>query len=368
LNILQIHHNDCTGGSAIQAYLISKGLAEKGHQVTFLTRRSDRWEEIKREGDFDVEFAEIKGSLDLKTVSVIRRIVREKGIDIIHVHKGRGLSLALIASLFLKVGGVVVHRTVNFPLDPLNSIKYRLKRLDRVIAVSNAIKGTLIESGHLPHNKISVVHRGVNLDKFHPDGEHNLNIRSELKIPPNSRIVGSVANMYRYKGHDDLIEAADIIIKSHPDTTFLFVGSFGDREYYESLKKRISELGLEKSIIFTGFRQDVPDLINIFDVGVLASTSEGFPGVILQKMAMGKPVVATNIGGIPEIIDDGLNGFLVPPNEPKSLADKIAYLLDNKDKAKEMGAMGRKKVVEEFADFKQIEHIEKVYQDILGLV
>lgn len=367
MNILQIHHNDCTGGSAIQAYLISKGLAEKGHQVTFLTRPSDRWEEIKRSGDFDVEFAEIKGSLDLKTVSHIRRIVREKGIDIIHVHKGRGLSLALIASLFLKVGGVVIHRTVNFPLDPLNSIKYRLKRLDRVIAVSNAIKGTLIESGHLSSDKILVVHRGVNLEKFNPGGGHNLNIRSELNIPPNSRIVGSVANVYSYKGYDNLIEAAAILLKIHPETIFLFVGAIGDRGYYETLKNRISDLGLEKGIIFTGFRQDVPDLINIFDVGVLASTSEGFPGAILQKMAMGKPVVSTNIGGIPEIIDDGLNGFLVPPNEPQLLADKITYLLDNGDRAKEMGVMGRKKVVEQFADFKQIENIEKVYKDILGI-
>jgi len=91
-------------------------------------------------------------------------------------------------------------------------------------------------------------------------------------------------------------------------------------------------------------------------------------GLLQAPASVLAPVVATNIGGIPEIVDDGINGFLLPPNEPQLLADKIIYLLDNKDKAAEMGARGRRKVVEEFADFKQIEHIEKVYKDILGLV
>jgi glycosyltransferase involved in cell wall biosynthesis len=129
----------------------------------------------------------------------------------------------------------------------------------------------------------------------------------------------------------------------------------------------VCELGINNRVIFTGFRQDMPEMYSIMDIFVLSSVYEGCSRVILETMASGKPIVATNSGGTPEIVKDGVNGFLIEPENPKELADKIAFLINNITTAKKMGETGRKTIEENFSIEKNVHQIEKIYLELIQI-
>lgn len=366
LSVLHINHKNCVGGSALQMLRLARHQRRRGLRVTILTRPSTEWEKERCRGEVKIVYANLSGSFDLASVTRIARLVRKEGIDIIHAHKGADLALGLLASVRVPVGGVVVHRTVAFPLDRLNSWKYRLRRVDRIIAVSRAVKEELVQSGRIDPARVVVVHRGLELDRFEPAVPPAEGLAAEFGIPEGERVVGMIANVLRHKGHEVLLGAAARVVRRIPRTVFLLVGELTDADLMGRLRRRVKDLSLESRVRFTGFRNDISDIAKLFDVGVLASTSEGFPNVLLEQMAVARPVVATRVGGAPEIVADGETGILVPPGDPQALGDAIAQLLEHPELGREMGMRARRRVELEFSMEKQVRRIEDVYQEVLA--
>ena len=240
---------------------------------------------------------------------------------------------------------------------------------DRVVVNADAIRNWLISDGY-PAAKIHVIRNGARIPVFDKKAIR-MRVRSELGIPDAGKVVMMVARLNPKKGVEDLIEAAALVLKDFPDTWFVIVGevvleSTGqEKAYANRLVARARELGLGEHIVFTGLRRDIPRLLPAADLSVLPSFSEGLPNAVIEAMASGLPVVATNVGGIPEIIRQGRTGLLVTPGDIRALAESINTVLQNPFLARRLGEAARARIQDGFSFEKMFRETTKLYQTVL---
>ena len=176
-------------------------------------------------------------------------------------------------------------------------------------------------------------------------------------------VIAKVAVLRSWKRHDVFLLAARRVLEREPEARFLIVGDGPQRE---NLERKVKELGLERAVIMTGHRTDVPAILSITDVSCLVSDSaEGVPQTVTQSLAMGKAVIGTNVGGIPELIVDEVTGYLIPPEDPDILADRILSLLNDPAKAQAMGRAGRRLIEERYTCEIMVERLERLYREVL---
>jgi glycosyltransferase involved in cell wall biosynthesis len=234
---------------------------------------------------------------------------------------------------------------------------------DKIICCSKAVENFVKDFENIKDGKTTVIYNGVDEDRF-SRLKDSKSIRTELGIDEGSPVVGSVSSLTPHKGHEHLIQAASLVLDKHPSTRFLIVG---DGLLRKRLEDQAKDLNIHSTVIFTGERKDIPEILSLMDVFVLPSFSrEGLGLAIIEAMAAKKPVVATEIGGIPEAVNKGKTGFLVPPGDPAALATAIVELLQNPKKAKEMGEKGRARVMERFTKTKMLSEIQEVYQSLVS--
>ena len=229
--------------------------------------------------------------------------------------------------------------------------------VDQYIAVSHAVALQLQQTFHVPSQKIRVIHNGIPFARF--DCPPDLTLRAELSQGTTRPIVLTVARLDRQKGHTYLFEA----IRQVREATFVLAGSGPEKD---ALVAQACELGIQDHVKFLGDRKDIPQLLASCDLFVLPSIYEGLPLSILEAMAAGKAVVATAVGGIPEIVKDGETGVLVPSGDPVALARAIQSLLSNPIQVRKIGAAGRALVKQEFSSDGMVERINQVYEELLA--
>ncbi|NLZ52854.1 MAG: glycosyltransferase family 4 protein [Thermoanaerobacteraceae bacterium] len=324
----------CPGGGELERQLRSKGI------------------EV-----FTLEGGE--SSTNLGHIKKLRQIISREKIDIVHTHA------SLAGRIAGKLSGCKVVMTrhglgssENGPVKRL--ITRSISRLftDRIIAISRAVKIGLIDSG-VPADMITTIYNGIDLSKF---ADVKGTLRKELNLSPDIPVVGIVARLVPEKGYEYAINAFYHVLKVFPSARLVIIGE-GPLE--ESLKKMCTRLDIKDQVVFMGYRRDVESLEADFDIFVLPSVSEGLGLALLEAMALGKPAVATETGGIPEIIKHKVNGFLVPPGNDKYLAEGIIEALSDKNYAKMLGIAAQKTVFEKFSSNTMIENTEKVYMEIL---
>lgn len=232
------------------------------------------------------------------------------------------------------------------------------KFTDYVLVNSEAVRRDVLRREKIDPKKIHLIYNGVDLAKFQKQVDVP-KIRQQLNIPDGSLVIGVVANLIHYKGHKELIESARLIKPKFPRAKFVFVGRDGGIK--QALERMIKDYVLEDMIIFTGDRNDVPELIQAFDILALASYEEGFSNVILEAMASSKPVVATDVGGNPEAVVNGETGIIIPPRSSKLLADAIIQLLADPQLRQSMGIKGRQRVQQLFSIDRFINEMQKFY-------
>jgi glycosyltransferase involved in cell wall biosynthesis len=296
---------------------------------------------------------------------LIAHALKQVKADIVHFAEEKA---AYHCSLAARLAGVrlVCHLRVSNPKLSLRQ-HLCLRPVHSFIFVSQEARQTFAIG--LPETKTRVIYDAVEV----PDAdttEHNLSVRREFGIPIESPIVGMVARVSPQKDYGTLADAAAIILKKHPDTRFFIVGDNSlvdlNRQHYEEVSKNLSVLGIRENFLFTGHREDVPRLISAMDICVLSTHKEGFPLSILEMMAMRKPVVATSVGGIPEIVRPGVNGYLHQHGNSKELADAIVTLIEDPDKIKKMGLAACEEVKKNYARDTYIENISRAYSDVMN--
>jgi glycosyltransferase involved in cell wall biosynthesis len=187
-------------------------------------------------------------------------------------------------------------------------------------------------------------------------------VRDEFGIDASATLIGTVANFRPQKGHFTLLEVADLVLRRIPSVRFLFVGR-GPLE--DAVKKRASQMGLEDAVVFAGFRSDVPRVLAALDVFALSSGWEGLSIALLEAMARGLPAVATRAGGVPEVIEDGRSGLLVPLNDPRAMAEEIVRVIENRSLAEKLGAEARLRA-RRFDIIDAVRREEAVYAELLA--
>jgi len=229
---------------------------------------------------------------------------------------------------------------------------------DAAVANSEAVRADALRREWIDPGRIRVIYNGVRI----PAPSPSLGWRELIGEHIEGPVVCLVANFFPYKGHMEFISAASIVREKSAGATFLLVG---DGKLRPEIERKIAELGMTKYFILPGTRIDARDIISLSDVVVLSSHEEGFPNVVLEAMAAGRPVVATRVGGVPEIVEDGKTGLLVPPRDPEKLAEGIMRLLVNRREAEEMGKRGLERVRERFSMEKMVRSYEELYVGLL---
>lgn len=235
---------------------------------------------------------------------------------------------------------------------------------NRVAVSSKAIEEYYF-GNNIPSRGVSLLYPPIDTNKFHPDFYFE-EYRKYFGLKESERVVGIVGNINPDKGYEYFFSAVKLIKDSFPNVKFIAVGLTPktQKRYWERLQALIVDLTIEEDLILTGARTDIAEIVNTMDIFVLSSVTEGAGTVLLEAMACGKPVVATNVGGVPEIIIDGETGILVPPKDSKAIAGAVLYLLNHPEEAKEMGLKGRKRVIEHFEVEKCVERYREMFQSI----
>ena len=232
--------------------------------------------------------------------------------------------------------------------------------VDHYVAVSESVQRHIIDKSRISNEKISVIYNGVNIKS--QDNAYEQNAKTPFKIENEDRILMTVGRLHKQKGHCYLIQAVSKVRKEFPKVKLLITG---DGEEENNLKKLVKSLDLTNEVIFAGLRSDIEGILPMAELFILPSLWEGLPNALLEAMAAGKPVVATKVGGIPEIVVHGETGILIPPRDPNALAIAIVDLLQDGLKAKDMGEAGRMRAGKRFSIYKMIEKTENLYQELL---
>jgi glycosyltransferase involved in cell wall biosynthesis len=309
-----------------------------------------------------------KHGFDIKPVFQLRRIMQEQKIDIVQTTLFWADVVGSIAARLAKVPVVLSWETVTHEGDTYHDKWQRkagynlaMKFTDGVVAVSHEVKNSLIKRRGLPPEMIHVIHYGVDLEKFSSNGEYS-NKKQELGLPDDDVVIGIVARLEPMKGHKIFVDAFCQLKDKYPGVSVVFVG---DGSCRLELEKMAKEAGLEKRIHFLGIRKNVNEILDAIDFFVLPAISgEGLPNVVLEAMACSKPVIATRVGGSPEMIEDGHSGFIVPPENVAALAGMMEKMLCERDKIAWLGSNARRRVEKDFSLQKQINEFEALYKEM----
>jgi glycosyltransferase involved in cell wall biosynthesis len=303
------------------------------------------------------------------------RHLRREGIQIVHSYNFYSNVFAVPAARF--AGTPVVIATIRDLGIYLTPMRKRAQRLactlaDCVIVNADAIKRQLISEGYSA-DRVTVIHNGVELKRFQHVSPHR-QLHEQYGLPRHAPLIGVVGRLNRAKGLEDFLHAARRVATAMPAARFVIVGSGntsiesapGHDPYLEELRRLAADLGLADRVVFTGFRADIPTLLSGLTVSVLPSHSEGLSNALLESMAAGVPVVATDVGGTREAVTHGETGLLIPPHDPDALANGMTRLLREPTLAARLGRTGRARIHHEFSMSKMVAATEGLYQRLLA--
>jgi glycosyltransferase involved in cell wall biosynthesis len=376
------------GGSAQNTLLTCHELSERYEMVLAhglsLESKMTGWE--KQSVDRRVKEAEGRGVKVIPIPSLVRRVspvhdlrsffslwrlmIKEKPA-IVHTHTYKAGILGCWAA---KIAGVSIivhtpHGHVFYghfgPFATRLFIiieRFTASIMDRIVALSEGERNDYIAFSVSNPDKMVTIHSGVDIDLYMKARISIEEKKRAMGLSPKGLVVGTVGWLLPIKGPIHLLKAMGCLWRSHPEIQLVFVGK-GELE--EELREETFRMGVYDRVIFLGWRDDIPEIMQVLDIFVLPSLNEGMGRVLVEAMAAGKPIVASSVGGIPDLVIQGENGLLVPAADIKALASGIKFLIANPEKRKEMGEKGRKIAIQYGSD-SMVQKIDQLYQDLLG--
>ena len=363
MKILHLNTEKTWRGGEQQTLYLLQVLKERGIFCHLVCQPDSPMAQKAREAGVAVFPIFMHGEADPMACYRIRNLIKTFQYDILHSHTSHAHTLAFFASIGCRVCRLVTRR-VDFSIYRhsflhLSGIKYR-HMAEYYIAISRKIKDVMVADG-VAADRIFVVHSGVDLQRFAGvSGDHLI---TEFNLTPGEKVVINVAHLAGHKGQQFLVRAIPRVIEKFPGVRFFIVGK---GELLAELKELAASLGIARELVFTGFRSDVGAFYKIADLFVMSSVQEGLGTAVLDALAEGKAVVATDCGGIPEIIHDGETGRLVEPANPEALARGIIDVLRDPEQAGRMAARGRALVQNQFSIETMAENNLSVYRTLLS--
>ncbi|MCG3115115.1 MAG: glycosyltransferase [Candidatus Manganitrophus sp. SA1] len=370
-----LHLIDCLfigGGEMQMADLLRRIDREKFRPLVGCLRKQGQLVPVLEEAGIVVEEFPVRGKLfyprSIREIFRLARFMRRERVQIVHTQDLYSHLVGIPAALIARVPVVITNR-----LDLGHTMKQWHRRalkmlsfaITRVMANSEGVRTMLIDEEKIDPAKIELIYNGVNLDQFQIPSKEKGPVPPvrDFRLEPGDRPIVVVANLWPVKGHEILFEAAVRVTAYYPTAKFVLVGTGAARRAI--LEARARELAIDKQILFLGPRQDVPQILPQMEISVLPSLAEGFSNAILESMAAGLPMVATDVGGNREAIVEGETGFLVPPRDPETLADRILRLLGDREGGQRMGKAGRERIETTFSLQRMVTETERFYERLL---
>jgi glycosyltransferase involved in cell wall biosynthesis len=327
-------------------------------------RAAGQFVEEARRRQLNLSLLQQRAILDPGMVFQARRLIREHGINLIQTHgyKSNAIGFCLKRLCGLPWIGFA-HGYIDE--DGRSRVYNRIDRLalrgaDRVVAVSGSMRELLVRHG-VAEERIQVIHNAVDSLETAP-ARPAAEVRSGLGLGREQRIVGVVGRLSREKGQRVFLRALETVVRRLPGLTALVIGDGPDRGFLEEFSRRN---GLAGHVLFLGYQERVADFYQLLELLVLPSLSEGLPNSVLEAMSFGIPVLATSVGGVPEVIRNG-NGVMVPPDDPSSLANEMIKLLDDEERRRAIGEQGKRSLHPKFSPTGRVQQIVDLYRLLLA--
>jgi glycosyltransferase involved in cell wall biosynthesis len=360
-----LEFNQFSTGSVHQMFQAAEGLAARGHEVHVVSRPSEALADACKRAGVLFHPLPMRHQFDLASVRRLRLLFQKLPPDVIHVHKGTAHSLALMASWRHPAGAFVVNRGVSFELDFWNRMKYRTRRVDRVVTVCQQNADVVIESGGLPPEKVEVIFAGTDVHEFDPARWNRAAFRNEKGIPLDRFLIAQVG-IRDWKGWKELIDSMSDVLRDHPHAHLALIGCKHEGDAAE-VRAYAASASISEHVTAVEVRRDMPSVFAACDLVVDASwAGTGITGTIREAMAMEKPTISTDAGGNVELVSSPEVGWLIPMKNRAALSNAILEVMSNPERAATVGKNARNHVVQGFSRDLRISRLESLYLRILG--
>lgn len=352
------------GGGERAALQLASLLSERGFQMSILTFLVHPESSVLHMTTAPIYVLPVQRTFALEGFQAaleLRRFLKRKKIQIVQTFfESSDLWAGLVSKATSNAKLVWSRRDMGILRTRKHRIAYRLMAgvPDAVFAVSNRVREHCVQADRISPSRVHTIYNSLNLARF----------ESAIRrvSPPGEGLVTSVGNIRRVKGHDIFIRAAAIIAQQFPKVRFSIAGEILDQDYFQELRVLVEALNLTNQFCFDGGVTDLPEYLARADIFVLPSRSEGFSNAIIEAMAAALPVVATNVGGNPEAVEDGVTGFVVAPEDPAALAEAVLRLLCDPKRSKAMGEAGRRTAMCKYSADTVLNQIIEVYRNLLS--
>ena len=360
MSLAVVHVDTARGwrGGQNQVLLTALGMAARGVATEIACRRGGELEARARAAGAAVRAVSFRGDLWPAGILALRRRAAAEPGCVFVLHDPHAVSAGLVASRLASRVPLVAVRRVDFPLrGALSRAKYAA--CERVIVVSRAI-GAVMEAGGIARERLELVYEGVPDRAPARGGREAL---AALGVPDDAPVIGNAAALTGHKDHATLVDAMAVLRIRHPSAWLVIAG---EGELRGALEAQSRALGVADRVVFAGFRRDLDRLLPAFAVFCLSSRTEGLGTSVLDAMALGVPVVATAAGGIPEAVLDGVTGRVVPPRDPRALADALCEALADEPRRRAWGTAGRRRFLECFTSERMVDETLRVVRGAGG--
>lgn len=363
----QVLHALDVGGAEVLASRLAYQLQNQYRFVFACLDEVNLLGEQLSDSGFVVRHIGRRAGFDWRCGARLAGFLQEMKVDLLHAHQYAPFFYSAIARLRYRHPPILfTEHGRSFPDYPRTkriwANRFLLERRDRVVGVGQAVRRALIENEGFPENRVTVICNGIDLATFDRPAVDRDAVRGELGIAANALVVLQVARLDYLKDHATAIRTMERIVQRRPDAHLLLVGEGTERA---AVEKAVADRHLAAHVSLLGRRQDVPRLLPASDVLLLTSISEGIPLTVIEAMAARRPVVATNVGGVGEIVEDGTTGLLAPPGDDGKLAEQVLHLADDAVLREQMGAAGRRRAYALFTESRMHGEYARLYGEML---
>ncbi|MDP5134044.1 MAG: glycosyltransferase family 4 protein [Paraglaciecola sp.] len=317
-----------------------------------------------QESGLAIDGCERQPGFDRSLIEAIRKHLKKSDIDIIHCHQYTPWVYGVLAAVGLKTKVVFTEHGRFYP----DSSSWKRKLLnpwlcritDRITAISQATKQALVDFENIPEKRIDVIYNGIKPPRVVP--RKTLELKEKLRLSSETKIIGTIARLDPIKNHHMMLNAFAQVLITHPNITLLVVG---DGEERINIEKQINSLGIKDNVIMTGYDPQPQHYLDLMDIFLLPSFSEGTSMTLLEAMALGKPCIVTDVGGNPEVIKHHNNGLVVKTNDAEALSEAIKQLISDSKTAEKMGFVGQKRYASTFSDSVMNTTFSNLYTNLL---
>ena len=354
------------GGAELLAARIARRLRDNYRFVFICLESMGCLGEGLRDDGFPVHVLDKQSGVDWRVIRRLKRLLRREGLDLIHAHQYGAFFYAAMARFpFRHPPILLTDHGRDFPDRALRSHilanRVLLAERDRLVGVGANVRVAMIDNEGFPADRVGVVYNGINTDLFAGVNEHRALMRRELGIDPGDFVILQAARLQPIKDHATAIRAMARVVRSLGEVRLLIAGEGGLASEIDSL---INQLGLGDHVRLLGRRTDIDRLLGAADAALLSSVSEGIPLSLIEAMAASLPVVATRVGGIPDVVEEGRSGFLVPAGDDEAMAERILRLARNSALSQQLGEAGCARAAALFSEERMVAEYDQMYREM----